>query len=538
MSAEEVATAEAVAAPAATEDNTAAAPTTNGDTKKPPREREERKRDETPVEELYDLTQPIPRVDRPNKDEHDKQLQALTDSIDALKADRQKVQEKIDAAMTDPTAKSSQNDNRAKLNAFKQQKFALIEEKKAMRNEMDQARATTDKLIKDKKDVRSNVKFSTIEEIEKEIKKLKVTQETTTMKLSDEKKLIKEMDGLQASKKFVAEIKSKDTAMDDVKEKRKTIQQNIGAKDKEIDAVSKDMDEIGAILKEHSEKDNKKRDAIQGLFQERDVFKVSMNSLIKEKDAARNTFREANNAWYNYQRAVRVQKNMQWEAEKKSHDEERAAAKAAFDAEEAKKIPYEEEQTLCDYLADYLERTYLGVTKEVVKEEVAVAEIKDDPFAGFMAVNKKDVQAEEFFGKGKGKKKRVRAAKPATAGPFTLSVDSFEQFGLLQLTPPVSVNQVEGSVKELRAKKEWYSQQPRGSVPTATEIRKANEKKVRQSDEKAAKPVVVVKGKFSLSQDDFAPLGAGGAAASSLISSWGQPKAAAPEMIAEPEPAL
>ena len=62
MSAEEVATAEAVAAPAATEDNTAAAPTTNGDTKKPPREREERKRDETPVEELYDLTQPIPRV--------------------------------------------------------------------------------------------------------------------------------------------------------------------------------------------------------------------------------------------------------------------------------------------------------------------------------------------------------------------------------------------------------------------------------------------------------------------------------------------
>ena len=144
-------------------------------------------------------------------------------------------------------------------------------------------------------------------------------------------------------------------------------------------------------------------------------------------------------------------------------------------------------------------------------------------------------EAEDYFGKGKGKKKRNRAGKKGdvvpTAGPFTLSVDSFEQFGLLQLTPPTSIDQVEASVKELRAKKEWYKQQPRGSVPTAAEIRKANEKAVAKMRQQPSQPKAKnVGGGFSLSNDDFAPLGAGGSA--SVNSSWGQ-KPAATEEAAE-----
>merc|ERR1712194_136687 len=84
---------------------------------------------------------------------------------------------------------------------------------------------------------------------------------------------------------------------------------------------------------------------------------------------------------------------------------------------------------------------------------------------------------EEFFTKGKGKKKRQRAKKAAPSAPFILSVDSFEQFGSVGLNPPTKLEQVEGSVKELREKKDWYSKQPRGSVPTAKDIRKKNEKK-------------------------------------------------------------
>jgi len=423
--------------------------------------------------------------------------------------------------MADPDAKSSLQETRTKLQELKQKKQALIEEKKTMRAEMDAARSETDKLMKDKKDARSNLKFSSLADIEKEIAKLQRLQETTSMSLQDEKKLIKEMDALKASKKFIADVQAKDSAMDGVKEKRQTIKERITAKDKEIDGYSKEIDAIMAILREHNEKDEVKRKSIQGLFQQRDEYKKQMAAKIKEKDALRDAFRKQNNAWYNFQRALRAQKKMQYEEEKKKRDEERAAYEAQLAEEEAKKIPYEEEQVLCDYLADYLERTYLKTGDDEEKKsekKVDVVEVTENPFAGMKAAGKKVEEPEIFFGKGKGKKKRNRVGKKGdaapTAGPFTLSVDSFEQFGLLQLTPPTSVDQVEASVKELRAKKEWYKQQPRGSVPTAADIRKANEKAAAKLRQQPAQPKQKTSGGGAHHQLD--PLGRDGLALARL----------------------
>lgn len=432
------------------------------------------------------------------------------------------------------------------MQALKLKKNELIEEKKQMRAVMEEAKTTTDKLVKDKKDVKSNLKFSSIEEIEKEIAKLKRRQETTTMSLTDEKKLIKEMEALSASKKYVATLQAKDTAMEDVKEQRKTIQQQIAAKAKEIDAVTKELDQIMNVIKEQNEKDSVKRGSIQGLFQERDSFKGKVAQLIKEKDALRNAYREQNNAWYQNQRAVRAQKQMQYEEEKKRREEEMAAKQALIDAEEAKKVPYEEEQNLCDFLADYLDRTYLSTADNSEKVNTAIKDapvaVTDDPFAGLQAVSKKDDDDAGYFGKGKGKKKRVRAPKKdgAAGGPFTLSVDSFEQFGLLQLTPPVSIDQVATSVAELRAKKEWYKEQPRGGVPTAAEIRKAKAASSQQSEAAAvagAKPKA--QKVFSLSKDEFAPLGATTTAAVpfSINAAWGQKSATPVEAAADAESA-
>lgn len=219
---------------------------------------------------------------------------------------------------------------------------------------------------------------------------------------------------------------------------------------------------------------------------------------------------------------MKAQKKIQYEEEKKAREEERKAFLKKQEEEELKKIPYEEEQALCDYLAEYLERTYLNGgsddSKVVAKKDDVVA-VKDDPFAGMVAVNKKETE-EEYFGKGKGKKKRQRATKKAVStGPFTLNVDSFEQFGLIGLNPPTKLEMVEESVKELRAKKEWFKDQPRGSVPTAKEIRKQNEKsaaKLRQTPSPGANS-----GQFSSSSDEFVPLGKGATSASVASSSWG-----------------
>jgi len=485
------------------------------------------KKDDVPVEELYDLSKPIPRVDRPDKAKHEAKLAEITERFEVLKNERQKLQEKIDNTMN--SGKGSEISKlRDAFSAERQKKNKLIEEKRGIRSQLDILKVTADKLQKEKKDTKGSIKYSSVEEIDKAIAKLQRQQETTSMSLSEEKRLIKDIDALQASKDKVKDLKSTETSMDDVKRKRNAINDSIKAKDKEIDAVSKELDELQKKIKTMSDKESSKRGALDGLFKERDGLKKKISATLKEKDAERDQFREKNNAWWNYNRAIKAQKKIEYEAEKAKREEERQAYLKKLEEEELKKVPYEAEQGLCDYLADYLERTYLGgaADKKVGAKKEKVVAVKDDPFAGFTPVNKKSDDADQFFSKGKGKKKRQRAKKQdqPSAGPFTLSVDSFEQFGLIGLNPPTKLEEVEQSVKDLREKKEWYKNQPRGSVPTAKDIRKQNEKnaaKVRSATAAAPSTPSSSKGKFSLSNDDFAPLGKGASSAVDA-SSWGQ----------------
>jgi uncharacterized coiled-coil DUF342 family protein len=97
------------------------------------------------------------QVEKPDKDGHDIAVNALTEEIEQIKEGRQKVQEQIDASMSDPASKATLVEARAKMNVFKTKKGALIDEKKAMRAQLDQAKNQTDKIIKDKKDARGNV---------------------------------------------------------------------------------------------------------------------------------------------------------------------------------------------------------------------------------------------------------------------------------------------------------------------------------------------------------------------------------------------
>lgn len=466
------------------------------------------------------------QVPKPNKEEHDAVVQEIGNAITAIQEEKAVVQKKIDEAMADPNSKAANTEARGKLDTLKARKGAMIKEKQALRASLEKMKTQSSKLVKDKNDVRSNIKFDTAEKIDAEILQLRRKQETTSMKLNDEKKLIREIEALQNSKKHIATLQSKNSALDNVQAQRKSIQEQLKSKDKEIDAVQAEMDTVSGFLKEQKDKNDKKRQAIDGLFKQREEINKRMKEKIKERDGKRTEFREANDKWYTYRRAIYAQKKMKEEEERKKREEEKAAYLAKLEEEEAKKIPYEEEQYLCDYLANFLEREYLkptGKSEDASEKKSDFIPVKDDPFAGMKGRNKKDEEGEEFFGKKKAKKKRDRQSKKQNAvAPFSMSYDLIEQFSLIQLSHPNSVEEVEKSVKELREKKEWYSKQPRGSVPTAADIRKAKEAenaKTRKTPAAAPK-----QGNFTLKNDDFVPLSAN--TGNAVVTPWG---AKAPE---------
>ncbi|KAL9187943.1 hypothetical protein ACHAXT_006321 [Thalassiosira profunda] len=517
-------------------DADAAAPAKKAKGKKPREQKEQ-----VPIEELYDLSQPIKKIERPSKEKHEEELAAIDAAIEDLRAQRKTLQSKIDSAFgKDKNKNSPLGKERDVLNKLKNRKGLMIEQKRQIRTRLEIIKADADRLIGQQKNARSGMKFTNLADINQEINRLQRKQETVSMSLADEKKLIKEIEALQASRRTAEEISTKQGSLDDIKQDRKVIQADLTAKDKEIDAIQKEIDAQSKVVKDLYDKQSSERGQVDDLFKQRDALKADMDAQYKLKSEVHLAFREKTNDWYQCQRAIKAQRQLQYEEEKKKREEEKKAWLKKKEEEELAKTPYEEEMALCDYLADYLTKTYLTDAAEEAEKKAKAAEekakadvvaVKDDPFAGFAAMSKKkDDDEDNYFSKGKkgkgGGKKGNKSKKASKSATFSVSLDLFEQFGMISLSPPTSLEGVSASVEELKAKKKWYSEQPRGSVPTARDIRKANEAKSKGgSNGKAKGGGGKASGKkgnnFDISNDsEFAPLGAG--AASSGASGWGK----------------
>ena len=477
------------------------------------------------------------QVPKPSKEEFDKALQAVDNAIEDLKKKRQSIQTQIDKTM-EGNSKTEASRERDLLHELRMKRGILINEKKKIRDKLSAMKGAADKIETERRSAKQTMKFTKVEDIQAEIRRLEKKQETTSMSLQEEKRIIKEIDALNASKKTVAALKGKEQELEDSKEQRAIITAELKAKDADIDAVQKAIDEKQELVKTLSEKDTDHRDKLTKFFSERDAVKEEINQNFKEKNALQNEFRAKNDEYFTYTRAVKAQQKLQYEEEKKRREEEKQAYVAKLEEEEMKKIPYEEEQALCDYLAKYLTTAYLEPLEkggeegdEDTKEDVVP--VADNPFANLKPVNKKtdDVFLQMGSAKKIRQKKSKQVKKQDKQAPFKLNMDTFEQFALIDLIPPTSLEEVSKSVEELKAKKEWYSKQPRGSVPTAKEIRKANEiaaNKIKSTGHegtlgKATNSNNKKSPEFSLSSDDFAPLGAGASSSAvPLNSSWRQ----------------
>merc|ERR1712003_13756 len=102
------------------------------------------------------------------------------------------------------------------------------------------------------------------------------------MSLSEEKKLIREIDALKKSKQSVAQLNDKETAFEDMREQRKKIGASIAAKDKEIDEVARQIDEKQAAVTKLIEKESDNRDHTETIVKKRDEAREKINNKIKE----------------------------------------------------------------------------------------------------------------------------------------------------------------------------------------------------------------------------------------------------------------
>uniref|UniRef100_A0A7S1FLE6 Uncharacterized protein n=2 Tax=Corethron hystrix TaxID=216773 RepID=A0A7S1FLE6_9STRA len=465
--------------------------------------------------EKFDITKPnlglASKVERPDKEKKNADIEAVNAQLKVIEAEQTKNQERIEELHKE-NKNSEVRVARDALMELKKEKKMMLDERRGILDRRDAMKKSMDSLMHDQKSLRSNLKITTLDGINDRLAQLKRKQETTSMSLSEEKRLLKEMDVLNASKKQVAHFSSLSSNIFSQKDDFKSVQDEAREMNRQLDDVTARINAQQEVVNTFREKEKGTRDQIPALFQEREELRSKHSEKKMEIKEIQIKFKTALDDFYDQQRAQRAHYKFRDAEEKRKYEEERASKDKARIEEELKKVPYEAEMALCDYLAKYLETTFFDPKSkpQASSKKTEVVEIKDDPFAGFKPVKKKTDEVFLKMGIDKAPRKRIskQQKKKAVDQPFRLNVDIFDDFSLLGLTPPTATEGVAASVEELKAKKKWYSEQERGAVPTFKDIRNAE----REAKKKNTAPKLSSNGKktvkkFDLSSDEFAPLG-------------------------------
>jgi len=268
-------------------------------------------------EELYDLSQPIPKMQQPDKALHEKELDAINHALEALKREKLALQTQIDAASNPLSRNTAFGAERELIQQLQQQKSTLIEEKKALWKRMDEINVLLEKLVNERKTAKVQVRFDSLAKIDDEIQKLKRLQQSTSMSLTDEKKLVKEIDQLQSSKIMFAELDANHKKVEGAKDMNKSISAEIKIKDVAIDAVKKEIDDRRKALESLGDSEKEAKEQRKKLLDQREGLKKKIADVYKELDQVRDKFRQDTDAWFDYQRAVKAQEKLKKDEERK-----------------------------------------------------------------------------------------------------------------------------------------------------------------------------------------------------------------------------
>jgi len=206
----------------------------------------------------------------------DRAIEVSESNITKLESERAVILLKIDG-LNNLHKDSPLGAARAVWNTLKAERAVIMKERGLIFDRRDAIKAATDSLINDAKKSKDQVKYTSLEQIEKKIKELHIKQSTQTMSLQDEKKLIKEIEELSASKKVVGALAAKEGEIGASKLAASDVKSAIAEKTKLLTAVNEKLDAHKLILDKLSEKEQGTRGAIPELLKERDAIRAKVN---------------------------------------------------------------------------------------------------------------------------------------------------------------------------------------------------------------------------------------------------------------------
>lgn len=399
-------------------------------------------------------------------------------------------------------------------------KDALIQQRNQITARLKQVQEKKDVAIKTQRSARAGLKFSNEEEFDREIASLRHQQETRSMSLNEEKRLIKEIEVLQTQKQQVSKVAGDAGAVESHNDSIKEIRAQQAAKNAEIDgaqaklsAQKEKLDELYRLNEEE-----RKQDKFPVLAKERKEIKEKLDALFTSLKEKRKEFKEANDRYYNNIRLVRKKKELERQKEEAARKAEYEAKLAEYEQEMAKIHPYQDEMDLCDALVAFLEKTYAKELKDSADSSDANASTAPVELDGMKPLQRKE---EDYMSFGGGKKSKKGGKKSKKEAKFSLPLAQMEAFATIGLVPPTAVGAVSESLTAIKEKKVWFNEQTAKAVATPVAAAAGEAQPTASPTKKESKKKGGNK-KFNASDKDaFPTLGGGEAAVAQTPFAWG-----------------
>ncbi|KAF9462656.1 hypothetical protein BDZ94DRAFT_1194307 [Collybia nuda] len=414
---------------------------------------------------------------KPDKKLHDAEQDRLKADIDALQVKAAAVREKISLT----TKSGSGNDRRSVLRAeLDNIRGQQLNNKNSRGKIHDQLKALQDgiqKKIKDLQAAKSKTPFKTIAEIDVHVKHLEKQVESGNMKLADEKRALHEISTSKRNRRLVETFESDQQSIDADRRTEDELRKQLA--DPEFQAISQRYDEIKAELDELKKESDEAYAGRTKLFEERDSIQSQLNALFSQKRESVQSFREANDRYWNKVNEDRARRAERARAQRAAEEAEKKREIAERLREEAEVPAFQAQIEDCQTLIDYFSGKNSGnVTYKsaplsarpdvagVPKLEIRKVEATPE---GSVVRKKKGEEEDAYFigNKTKGKNKRGAPKTPnggepippnpsATNTQLNVPLPTLSALLSLSIPPPASTNDVPRVVEDLKTKRVWF----------------------------------------------------------------------------------
>ncbi|KAJ3985881.1 hypothetical protein F5890DRAFT_1082406 [Lentinula detonsa] len=421
---------------------------------------------------------------KPDKKAYEAEQERLKSSIDALQIKLSAAKDKISLANKGGAGNERRNALKAELDQIRGQQS---NNKTSRGKVLDQIKAYDESIkqkIKDLQAAKGKISFKSTAELDAHIKyalhiplyfilklcsyrNLENKVDSGMLKLADEKRALAEITSCKRSRRtldtFQSEQESIDVDRAAVAELRKQLD------DPDFKAVSDRYDKVKQELDELKKEEDVYYANRSKLVEERDSIQAQLTPLYDEKRQSMQTFREANDRFYNKLQEDRARRAERIRAQRAADELQAKQETAQRLREEAEAPAYQAQIEDCQTLIDSFsgkssENGALKSTSLVEKQEVAgvskleIRKIEDVP-EGVVVRKKKGEDSDAYFvgGKGKNKGKKTKANGSAeTASQLNLPFSTLSALLNFSIPPPTSSADIPRVIENLKTKKAWF----------------------------------------------------------------------------------